>query len=91
MNKCTNLQLPIVILKKSVISDTHLRITYTCISIFSNIGLDSSVKSVHTNIFAKSRKLHKFANTNSNFEKKHASSLNVDVYQFSIYNCVFHL
>ena len=26
-------------------------------------------KTVHTNLFAKNRKLHKFATTNSNFEK----------------------
>ena len=29
-----------------------------------------SVKTVHTNLFAQYRKLHKFATTNSNFEKK---------------------
>ena len=27
-------------------------------------------KTVHTNLFAKNRKLHKFATTNSDFEKK---------------------
>ena len=37
------------------------------------------VKTVHTHLFAQYRKLHKFATTNSNFEKKnnsfrHASS-----------------
>ena len=36
-----------------------------------------SVKTVHTNLFAKNRKLHKFATTNRNFEKidsfRHAS------------------
>ena len=40
----------------------------------------------HTNFFAKSSKLHKFATANSNFEKidyfRHAPH-NVDVYQFS--------
>ena len=45
-----------------------------------------SVQTVHTNIFANNRNLHKFATTNSNFEKKilfrHASSYNVHVYQF---------
>ena len=45
------------------------------------------VKTVHKNIFVKSRKLHKFATTNRNLKKidyfKHASSYNVDVYQFS--------
>ena len=29
-----------------------------------------SVKTVHINLFAQYRKLHKFATTNSNFEKK---------------------
>ena len=46
-----------------------------------------SVKTVHTNLFAQYRKLHKFATTNSNFEKnnyfRHASSKNVHLYQFS--------
>ena len=55
---------------------------------FSKIGLvRRSVKNRAHNLFAKNRKLHKFATTNSNFEKKyffrHASSLNVHIYQFS--------
>ena len=36
-----------------------------------------SVKTVHTNLFAQYRKLHKFATINNNFEKsyfRHASS-----------------
>ena len=46
------------------------------------------VKTVHTNLFAQYRKLHKFATTNRNFEKKntsfrHTSPYNVHVYQFS--------
>ena len=40
-----------------------------------------------TNIFANNRKLHKFATSNSNFEKidyfRHVSKYNVHVYQFS--------
>ena len=49
------------------------------INFFAKSGwyVDQS-KTVHTNLFAKTRKLHKFATTNSNFEKKnffrHASS-----------------
>ena len=31
-----------------------------------------SVKTVHTNLFAQYRNLHKFATTNSNFEKKNS-------------------
>ena len=37
---------------------------------FQQTRLRRSVQTVHTNIFAKSRKLHKFATTNNNFEKK---------------------
>ena len=58
------------------------------ISIFSQIRLvDRSVKTVHTNLFAKKGKLHKFVTSSSNFEKidyfRRASSQNVHVYQFS--------
>ena len=46
-----------------------------------------SVRTVHKNLFANNRKLHKFATTSSNIEKndyfRHASSCNVHVYQFS--------
>ena len=35
----------------------------------SSCYVDQS-KTVHTNLFAKNRKVHKFATTNSNFEKK---------------------
>ena len=46
-----------------------------------------SVKTVYTNLFEKNCKLHTFATTNSNCETinifRHASSLNVHVYQFS--------
>ena len=46
-----------------------------------------SVKTLHTNLFANNCKLHKFATTNSNFEKidyfRHTSSCNVNVNQFS--------
>ena len=44
------------------------RITYMFINSQQN-RLSRSVKSVRTNIFAKNPKLHKFATTNSNFEK----------------------
>ena len=54
---------------------------------FKQNWVNRSVITVHTNLFAKNRKLHKFATTNSNFEKNarfsHASSLNVHAYQFS--------
>ena len=50
---------------------------------FSKIGLVDPVKTVHTKLFAKIAKLHKFATINSNFKKsnyfRHASSYNVHV------------
>ena len=45
------------------------RKTYTYIN-FYQTRLSRSVKTAHTNKFAKNRKLHKFATTNSNFFKK---------------------
>ena len=55
---------------------------------FQQYRVSSSVITVRTNIFAKNRKLPKFATTNRNIEKKrdyfrHASSYSVRVYQFS--------
>ena len=54
---------------------------------FRQNRVSRSVKTVLTNLFAKKRKLHKCATTNSNFEKldyfRHASSFNVHVYQCS--------
>ena len=44
----------------------HHRITYMNIN-FQQNRVSRSVKTVHTNIFAKNRKLHKFATTNSKF------------------------
>ena len=37
--------------------------------IFQQNRVSSIVKTVHTNIFANNRRLHKFATTNSNFKK----------------------
>ena len=54
--------------KKSIISDMHHRVTYMYIN-FQQIRVSRSVKTVLTNIFANNRTLHKFATTNSNFEK----------------------
>ena len=42
--------------------------TYVHIN-FQQNRVNRSVKTVHTNLFAQYRKLHKFAATNSNFEK----------------------
>ena len=56
----------------------HVHKAYMYIE-FQQIRVCRSVKSVHTNLFSQYRKLHKFATTNTNFEKKnnsfrHASS-----------------
>ena len=52
--------------KKLIISDMHHRKTYMYIN-FQQNRVSRSVKTVHINLSAKIRKLHKFAITNSNF------------------------
>ena len=52
----------------------HHHKTYMYIN-FQQNRVSRSVKTVHTNIFAKNRKLHKFATTNSNIEKKNISDM----------------
>ena len=47
----------------------HHRVTYMYIN-FQQIRVSGSVKTVLINIIANNHKLHKFATTNSNFEKK---------------------
>ena len=49
---CINLQLPIVILKKSILLDMHHHKTYMYIN-FQQNRVSKSVKTVHTNLFAK--------------------------------------
>ena len=50
--------------------DMHVsRITYMYIN-FQQTRVSRSVQTVHTNIFANNRNLHKFATTNSNIKKK---------------------
>ena len=81
------LQLTVVILKKSSISDMQHGKTYNYFN-FQQNWVSRSVKTVHTNEFAKNHKLHtsRFANTNSVFKEinyfRQASSYNVHVYQF---------
>ena len=74
---CTNLQLQIINLKKSIMSNMHHCITYMYINFQPN-RVSRSVKAVHAYLFANNSKLHKFATTNSNFENidyfRHASS-----------------
>ena len=54
--------------QKSTLSDKHHLKTYMHIN-FQQNRVSRSVKTVFTNLFAKNCKLHKFATTNSNFEK----------------------
>ena len=56
-------------LKKNNYLDMHYCITYMYIN-FQQTRFSKSVQTVHTNIFANNRNLHKFATTNNNFEKK---------------------
>ena len=76
MTSYINLQLPILILKKSIFLDMHHHKTYMYIN-FQQHLVGRSIKTVHTNLFEKNLKLHKFATTNSKFEKidyfRHAS------------------
>ena len=55
--KLHNLQLPILVSKKSIISDMHHPPMYICIN-FQQNQANKSVKSVHTNLFANNYKLH---------------------------------
>ena len=66
---CIDLQLPIVILKKSIILDMHHHKTYMCIN-FQQNRVETQVVTVLTSLFAKNRKLHKFATTNNIFFSK---------------------
>ena len=65
-----NLQLPIVILKKSILLNMHHRKTYMYIN-FQQNRVSKSVKTVHTNLFAKICKLHKLQLANR-ISKNHA-------------------
>ena len=63
---CINFQLPIVILKKTFFLDIHHHKTYMYIN-FQQNRVKTQVNTVLTSIFAKNRKLHKFATNNCNF------------------------
>ena len=66
---CINLQLPIVILKKKqFFLDMHHHKTYMYIN-FQQNRIKTQVITVLTSIFAKNRKLHKFATTSNHFFK----------------------
>ena len=72
--KLHNLQLPILISKKSIISDMHHPAMYMYIN-FQQNQASRSVKTLHTNLFANNHKLHLFATCNSNFEKSLISDI----------------
>ena len=74
MANCINVQLPIVILVNSILLDMHHHKTYTYIN-FQQNRVSRSVKTVHTNLFAKNCKLHKFTTCNLNFEKSRLSDM----------------
>ena len=81
------LQLPVVILKKSSLSDMQHRKTYNYFN-FQQNWVSRSVRTEHRahKCICKNHKLHRFANTNSVFKEinyfRQASSYNVHVYQF---------
>ena len=66
---------PILIFKKSTLSDMHHRKTYMYIN-FQQNRASRSVKTVHTNLFVKYCHLHILATCNSNFEKSLLSDMN---------------
>ena len=63
MASCINLQLPILILEKIYFLDMHHHKTYMYIN-FQQNRVSRAVKTVHTNLFAKYCKLHKFTTCN---------------------------
>ena len=61
-------------IEKKKNSDMHHRIMYMYIN-FQQVRVSRSVKTMHTNIFANNRKLHKLATCNTNFEKSLLSDM----------------
>ena len=63
--------------KKNWLFPTCIIVDRTCLSIFIKIWLVArSVKTVHTNVFANNRKLHKFATCNTYLKKLLLSDTN---------------
>ena len=60
--------------KKSIILDMHHHITYMYINFQQNRANRSAI-TVHTNVFAKNRKLHEFATANYFFKKSTLSDM----------------
>ena len=63
--------------------DMHYCITYMYIY-FQQTRVSRLIQTVHTNIFANNRNLHKFATTNSNFENNDY----LDMHQCITYLCI---
>ena len=63
---------------KNILSYMHHRTTYMH-SNFQQNRASRSVKTVHTNLLTKQRKLHKFATCNSNFEKSRLSDMHYPI------------
>ena len=81
---CINLQLPIICFVKLIISEMHYRQMYMYIN-FQQNWVSRSVKTVPTNIFAKIASCISLQQPIVLFlidYLRHASSLNVHVYQF---------
>ena len=75
----------VILKKKTILLDMHHHKTYMYIN-FQQNRVKTQVITVLTSIFAKNRKLHKFATTSSFFKINsfiQASSKNVHAYQFS--------
>ena len=69
--------------KKTIISDMYHHKTYMFIN-FQQNRVCRFVKTVHTNIFAKNSKLHKFANTNSTLKNNLSYILVINQYCYII-------
>ena len=63
LHKFATTNILVFLKKKLILSDMHHRKTYMYIN-FQQNRVSRSVKTVHTNIFAKNWKLHKFATSN---------------------------
>ena len=63
---CINLQLSILIFKKSILLDINHHKTYMYIN-FQQNRVNRLIITMHPNVFAINCKLHKFATINSNF------------------------
>ena len=79
-------QLRVSIDQSKLCTQIYLQIIASCINLqlpiinFQQIRVSGSVKTVLINIFANNDKLHKFAATNNNFEKKNSDMHHHETY-----------